>query len=62
MHRDHDVRAQVTAVVFVVDAHRVAADDALALQALDPALHRGPREVEAAGDLGGGSACVLTEH
>ena len=62
MHGDHDVRTQVAAVVLVMDADGVTADHPLAFQPLDPALHRGPREVQPAGDLGGGGARVLTEH
>ena len=55
-------RADLAVFVFVGDAHRIAADHALALQPIDPALHGGAREPEPARDIRGGGAGVLAQQ
>src|SRR5690606_12555495 len=60
-HGDQDVGADVAALDLLVHAHGVAADHALALEPLDPALHGGARQAQPARDLGGGGAGVLAQ-
>src|SRR3546814_2393534 len=58
----HDQRAHLLALEIVAHLDRVAGDDPEPLQPLDPALHRGPRQLQPARDFGGGRARVLAQQ
>src|SRR5690606_38953442 len=61
-HRDHDQCPDPLAAEIVADAYRVPGDHPHLLEPLDPALHRGPRQLQLARDLGGGGPRILAQQ
>jgi hypothetical protein len=56
---DHDVRTHRSQAVLGREAHAIAHDDPLLLQALDAALHAGARATDQPGELRSRSTSVL---
>ena len=61
-HLDHDVRAHRAQVMFGRKAHAITDDHALLLEALDAALHAGPRPPHQPGQLRGRCPGVLAQR